>query len=55
MFKKLEELDVYRLSEALSDKIWAECIGWDGFAKNTVGRQLVNAADSIGANVSEQD
>ena len=28
-------------------------IGWDDFARATVGRQLVRAADSIGANIAE--
>ncbi|MBI4548870.1 MAG: four helix bundle protein [Ignavibacteriae bacterium] len=53
MFKKIEELDVYRLSEGLADKVWDICVDWDAFAKHTVGRQFVNAADSIGANLSE--
>ena len=26
---------------------------WDSFAKNTVGNQIVKAADSIGANIAE--
>jgi four helix bundle protein len=28
-------------------------IEWDVFAKDTVGKQIVRAADSIGANISE--
>ena len=48
-----EKLRVYQLSEALSDQIW-EIVGtWDYFAKNTVGKQLVRAADSVGANIAE--
>ena len=27
--------------------------GWEPFAKNTIGTQLVRAADSIGANIAE--
>jgi four helix bundle protein len=28
-------------------------LSWDGFARRTVGEQLVRAADSIGANIAE--
>lgn len=48
-----EKLRVYRLAENLADDIWAIVIGWEYFAKGTVGRQLVRAADSIGANIAE--
>ena len=48
-----EHLDVYRLSEDLADSIWDIVIRWDDFAKQTVGGQVVRAADSIGANIAE--
>jgi four helix bundle protein len=48
-FQKLEELRVYQLAEEISDMIWEICSSWDYFAKDTVGKQLVRAADSIGA------
>ena len=48
-----EKLRVYRLSEKLADQIWEIARGWDNFARDTVGKQLVRAADSIGANISE--
>lgn len=48
-----ENLRVYKLSEKLSDQIWEVALGWSNFARDTVGKQLVKAADSIGANVSE--
>jgi four helix bundle protein len=48
-----EELEVYRLSEDLADEVWKIVIRWDAFAKQTVGRQLVDAADSVGANIAE--
>jgi len=48
-----EKLDVYRLAENLADEIWGIVAGWDHFAKDTVGKQLVRAADSIGANIAE--
>src|SRR3954471_10739712 len=46
-------LRVYKLSEELADRIWDIVMTWDKFAKDTVGKQLVRAADSIGANISE--
>jgi four helix bundle protein len=48
-----ENLRIYQLAEQLSDHIWNSVAGWDGFSKDTVGRQLVRAADSIGANIPE--
>lgn len=48
-----EELRVYQKSEKLSDAIWEIVDSWDFFAKDTVGKQLVRAADSIGANIAE--
>ena len=49
----LDELDVYRLAMAIGERAWAEVVRWDFFAKDTVGKQLVRAADSIAANLSE--
>jgi four helix bundle protein len=48
-----ENLRVYQLSEQLADQIWELAIKWDNFARDTVGKQIVRAADSIGANISE--
>jgi len=48
-----ENLKVYRLAEDLADRVWDVVSAWDGFAKQTVGTQIVRAADSIGANVAE--
>ncbi len=48
-----EKLDVYKLSEQLADNIWEIVIEWEWFAKDTVGKQLVKAADSIGANIAK--
>ncbi len=50
---KLEELKVYALSMDLAEKIWNIVNNWDFFTKDTVGKQLVRAADSIAANLSE--
>ena len=48
-----EKLHVYKLSEKLADSVWHIVIKWDSFAKDTFGKQIVRAADSIGANISE--
>src|SRR5688572_11613927 len=48
-----ERLRVYQLSEKLADQIWDVVVGWNNFARDTVGKQVVRAADSVGANVSE--
>lgn len=48
-----ESLDVYRLAERLADEVWRVVGTWDTFARDTVGRQVVRAADSIGANIAE--
>jgi four helix bundle protein len=48
-----ETLRVYQLSETLADQIWKVVCGWSAFAKDTVGKQMVRAADSIGANLAE--
>ena len=48
-----EQLRVYQFSEELSDAIWDIVCKWDGFAKDTVGKQVVRSADSVGANIAE--
>ncbi|MFO1461181.1 MAG: four helix bundle protein [Verrucomicrobiota bacterium] len=48
-----EQLRVYRLAEELADRVWEVASTWDRFAKETVGKQLVRAADSVGANIAE--
>lgn len=50
---KLEDLRVYSRAESIADTIWDIVADWDSFAKDTVGKQLVRAADSIGANIAE--
>lgn len=50
---KFEDLDVYRLSEELSDEVWHRVSLWKPFARDTVGKQVVRAVDGIGANIAE--
>jgi len=48
-----ENLQVYRLAEKIADLAWEVAIKWDRLAQDTVGKQLINSADSIGANIAE--
>src|SRR5207248_1165228 len=48
-----EKLQVYRLAEKLADEIWKAVETWDRFSRDTVGKQMVRSADSIGANIAE--
>ena len=48
-----ERLRVYKLSEKLADQVWDIVNGWNNLARDTVGKQVIRSADSIGANVAE--
>jgi four helix bundle protein len=48
-----ENLRVYQLAEELADEVWDVVVTWSVFARDTVGKQLVRAADSVGANIAE--
>jgi four helix bundle protein len=48
-----ENLRVYQLAEKLEDAVWDIVKGWTVFARDTIGKQLVRSADSIGANIAE--
>ncbi len=49
----LIELDVYRLSEKLSDLIWFGYDRWPEKAQRTIGLQIIRSSDSIAANLAE--
>lgn len=51
--KSFEGLRVYQLAEDLADSIWELARRWDSLSRDTVGKQAVRAADSIGANIAE--
>ena len=50
---RLEDLEVYKISLEISDKIWNIVLHWDNFSRNNIGGQLLRAVDSVGANISE--
>jgi len=49
----LEELKVYQLAMKIGDSSWTIVSKWNYFERDTVGKQLVRAADSIAANIAE--
>jgi four helix bundle protein len=51
--KEIYELDVYRLSEELSDLIWYAYNKWPSMAQRTIGYQIIRSSDSIAANLAE--
>ena len=51
--KSIDEVIVYNSAMELGEKIWTIVDKWNYFAKDTVGKQLVRAVDSIAANLSE--
>ena len=50
---RFQDLRVYCLAEDLGDQVWELVLAWDWFAKDTLGKQIVDAADSIAANIAE--
>jgi four helix bundle protein len=48
-----EDLEVYQLAEKLANEIWYIVKEWDCFTKDTMGKQIVRAADSVCANIAE--
>jgi len=53
MTMALEDMRVLQTAEAVCDNLWKRVTHWGPFARDTVGKQLVEAADSIGANIAE--
>ena len=48
-----ENLRVYCLAEEIGDLVGAVVTKWDRLSRDTIGKQLINSADSIGANIAE--
>ncbi len=53
MKTKFENLRVYQMSETLADEIWEIVVGWNNLPKDTLGKQIIRSADSVGANIAE--
>lgn len=52
-FLELHDMTAYKKAFKLSNDIWKITLQWNYFAKDTVGKQYVRAADSIAANLAE--
>ncbi len=50
---QVNEHSAYIKARDLSRTIWNICSLWDKTALNTIGNQLIRAADSISANLAE--
>ena len=50
---RLEELKVYQVALEIGELLWKIVLKWDAFAKYTLGKQIVEAADSIAFNIAE--
>ena len=51
--ENFQQLRVYQLAEKISNEIWFIVKEWDYFTKDTMGKQIVRSADSVGANIAE--
>ena len=52
-YLKLNDIEAYTKAFRLSNLLWERVIRWDIFARDTVGKEMVRALDSISANVAE--
>jgi len=52
-YLQLNDISCYKKALALTNYVWDIVLGWDWFAKKTVGVQFVTATDSISANIAE--
>jgi four helix bundle protein len=52
-YQRLEDTRVYIEALAIADEVWEEVATWSFFERDTVGKQLVRAADSVSANIAE--
>jgi four helix bundle protein len=53
MIHSLEDFKTYHKAMELGEKVWEIVDSWNYFQKDTIGKQLVRAVDSIAANLSE--
>ncbi|MFM8911595.1 MAG: four helix bundle protein, partial [Flammeovirgaceae bacterium] len=53
MIQSLEDFKTYNRAMDVGEKVWTVVLKWNYFEKDTIGKQLVKATDSIAANLSE--
>jgi four helix bundle protein len=51
----IEQMEVFRRYVEIADWVWATVGQWQPLPRDTVGKQLVRAIDSVGANLVEGD
>ncbi len=49
----LEDLEIYQKAMEIGEIVWKMVHDWEFFPKTTLGKQFLEAADSIAANISE--
>lgn len=54
-WQSIEDFDIFRDLERLCDEVWELVTPWQPLARDTIGKQLVRACDSVGANLAEAD
>jgi four helix bundle protein len=52
-YLSIDKISSYMIALDYSNEIWNLVITWDYFSKDTVGKQLVRAVDSVSANIAE--
>ena len=52
-YLKLNDIESYIIAFNLSNYVWELVSKWDSLPKSTLGRQFINAIDSISANIAE--
>jgi len=51
--RSFADLEIYQLYESLSDRLWDIVESWDYRYQKRIGDQMLDAVDSIGANIAE--
>ncbi|GAA0556094.1 four helix bundle protein [Chitinophaga japonensis] len=52
-YLKLNDINAYKTAFHLSNYVWNVVSTWDNLARATIGKQFINATDSISANIAE--
>jgi four helix bundle protein len=52
-YDQVEDLRIFKVAEEMAERVWIIAIKWGYFERDTIGKQLVRATDSIGANIAE--
>ena len=53
MASNFRSLEVYKRARALADELHSVVVAWPPFERDSIGLQLIRAADSVTANIAE--